>query len=333
MNITFLLGNGFDLNIDMKTRYSHFYPYYLKMPCGDNTHIEKFKTDLKKDLNNWADLELEFGKYMKDMTSLKHLDDVYEDLCDSLSEYLAKEESALSIADLDVSNFPNDLVFPENHLVLADKQSLIEYKNKYANNNWRINIVTFNYTSTIEKLLYSENGDYPLPLRRGNNTSYKSILNKILHIHGLINDGMILGVNDASQIHNDVLKSDDDVLTTIVKPKRNQELKELIDKEAIDLIRQSQLIVLFGLSFGDTDKFWWELIGKYMLNSGTCRVILFHKGDDFPSNHKHKKVREVKKIKSYFLSQTNLSPEQKKQIEERIYIGCNTNIFKMKKRG
>lgn len=30
MNITFLIGNGFDLNLKLNTRYSDFYKYYIK---------------------------------------------------------------------------------------------------------------------------------------------------------------------------------------------------------------------------------------------------------------------------------------------------------------
>ncbi len=30
MNITFLIGNGFDLNLGLKTRYTDFYKYYME---------------------------------------------------------------------------------------------------------------------------------------------------------------------------------------------------------------------------------------------------------------------------------------------------------------
>jgi hypothetical protein len=30
-NITFILGNGFDLNLGLKTRYTDFYPEYIKI--------------------------------------------------------------------------------------------------------------------------------------------------------------------------------------------------------------------------------------------------------------------------------------------------------------
>lgn len=32
MTITFLIGNGFDINIGMATRYKDFYKYYVNLP-------------------------------------------------------------------------------------------------------------------------------------------------------------------------------------------------------------------------------------------------------------------------------------------------------------
>ena len=37
IRVTFLIGNGFDLNLDLKTKYQDFYPHYL----WDN----RFRTD------------------------------------------------------------------------------------------------------------------------------------------------------------------------------------------------------------------------------------------------------------------------------------------------
>lgn len=30
MNVTFFLGNGFDININLKTRYKDFYPFFME---------------------------------------------------------------------------------------------------------------------------------------------------------------------------------------------------------------------------------------------------------------------------------------------------------------
>ena len=42
MNITFMIGNGFDLNIGLKTRYKDFILEYLKIDTKDDM-LKKFK--------------------------------------------------------------------------------------------------------------------------------------------------------------------------------------------------------------------------------------------------------------------------------------------------
>ena len=44
MNTFYLIGNGFDLNLELATRYNDFYKYYVKCPpayIGD--FVVKFK--------------------------------------------------------------------------------------------------------------------------------------------------------------------------------------------------------------------------------------------------------------------------------------------------
>ena len=48
MNVTFMIGNGFDLRLGMKTRYTDMYDGYISTP-SDNEIIEIFKATLKSD--------------------------------------------------------------------------------------------------------------------------------------------------------------------------------------------------------------------------------------------------------------------------------------------
>lgn len=49
MNIVFLIGNGFDLNLNLKTKYRHFYENYISTP-SKNATIEKFKKVLSNNI-------------------------------------------------------------------------------------------------------------------------------------------------------------------------------------------------------------------------------------------------------------------------------------------
>lgn len=47
MNITFMIGNGFDLHLGMKTRFTDMYEGYIQSPSEDIV-IQRFKEDLKE---------------------------------------------------------------------------------------------------------------------------------------------------------------------------------------------------------------------------------------------------------------------------------------------
>ncbi len=46
MNILYILGNGFDINLGLKTRYSDFYKYYIGIESKDE-NIRKLKIDVR----------------------------------------------------------------------------------------------------------------------------------------------------------------------------------------------------------------------------------------------------------------------------------------------
>ncbi|SDD38363.1 Bacteriophage abortive infection AbiH [Algoriphagus faecimaris] len=60
MNIVYLIGNGFDLNLVLNTKYSDFYEYY-KSSKTSNPKILEIKNEISANLQNWSDLELALG--------------------------------------------------------------------------------------------------------------------------------------------------------------------------------------------------------------------------------------------------------------------------------
>ena len=114
MEITFLLGNGFDIQCGLKTSYIDFYKYILKKKYSINLtkEIDKelaLKIDniiyseiykSKDNIENWADLELQLGVFTKrlkkrlnepdqDVQKIanRFLDD-FEILLEDLNDYL-----------------------------------------------------------------------------------------------------------------------------------------------------------------------------------------------------------------------------------------------------
>lgn len=61
MNVTYIIGNGFDLNLGLKTGYQDFYDYYIEVP-SPNAHVELLKNTIKQEgYELWSDLEVGLG--------------------------------------------------------------------------------------------------------------------------------------------------------------------------------------------------------------------------------------------------------------------------------
>ena len=60
MNVTLILGNGFDLNMGLPTAYSDFYKYYMLVDSPRSTYL--IKQGIGEKPQTWADLEKSLGE-------------------------------------------------------------------------------------------------------------------------------------------------------------------------------------------------------------------------------------------------------------------------------
>lgn len=97
MNIVYLIGNGFDLNLGMKAAYSDFYAHLLKLK-DVAPHIKKLREEIDSNLENWSDFELGLGKYLEKIDEEEAIA-LREDVLELLSKYIDKEEKRCGIED------------------------------------------------------------------------------------------------------------------------------------------------------------------------------------------------------------------------------------------
>ena len=64
MNITFMIGNGFDLQLGLKTRYIDFYNYYIAK--NNNDMIAK---SINENYDLWSDLEVGLGEFTSTLSN------------------------------------------------------------------------------------------------------------------------------------------------------------------------------------------------------------------------------------------------------------------------
>jgi hypothetical protein len=320
MNVIFLIGNGFDLNLGLKTKYSDFYEYYKKV-ISTSKSINELKDEITGDLKNWSDLELALGKYTENLKSVAEFDEVFEDIGEKLSDYLHKEENSYDFTKLDRKKMFDSLSYPEKHLLQADLERLNNFKKAWKNSQWNIRIITFNYTRTIEKIL----GDKLSNISIGTHNNTNIMLLGVEHIHGYTNDRMVMGVNDVSQISNNSFHRNQDVIEALVKINCNQAYKHTLEEICRQQISSANLICIFGSSIGETDKMWWEIIGKRLTQD--CQLIIFDRGENISTRIGYKKARLERNIRESFQKISKMSEDEKKLTTNKIYVGINTSIF------
>lgn len=320
MKVIFIIGNGFDINLGMKTKYSDFYTYYQTID-SKSILIKNLKESISGDFKSWSDLELALGNYTENINSLAEFDEVFEDIEDNLADYLQQDESKLDLRKIDKEKLINYICYPEKSLLKADTDNLTTYKNNWRSTEWSINMITLNYTRTIEKMFSDETKN----IRIGTHHNYEINLNGVEHIHGYVDDRMVMGVNDISQIKNSNFHKNQEILEALIKTNCNKVNKHTIDDLCTQQIQSANLICIFGSSIGDTDNNWWELIGKQLKEN--CRLIIFTKGEEIKQRRAHLKARLEREVKELFLKKTKLSDEEKTIVSEKIYVGVNTDFF------
>ena len=324
MNILYILGNGFDINLNIPTSYSEFYNFY-RLKSSDNELIKSLKKEIILRGDLWSDLEEAFGLHTEKLKTRADFELVHDDLLDNMAEYLSNEEQKFDTTKLKSDLLNNYLINPEDYTVPGLKSQISEYKNRWKEYEWNIDVYTLNYTKIFEKIL-SREGSFYIGTHHNRNVKFRGIK----HIHGSLDRGMVLGVNDKSQIGNMKFRNNPDVTDSIVKPQANQVQKHNIDSALERSIEEANLIVLFGVSMGVTDRIWWY---KIINRIGSDCLLLVFKYDSKFELRKSFKVgiieRAVKnKLMAYIDGD---SEERKEEIEKSILVSVNSDIFSFDK--
>lgn len=323
MNILYLIGNGFDINIGLKTSYKDFYKYYKRLP-SDSDNIKKLKDCISPEDDLWSNLELALGKYCS--TLYDDANDFIEALIDistQLREYISQENDKIEVTPSAVNKLNEDLSSPNKYMTPAQQQKFAHYRQFGGpwNGQWNVNIITFNYTFSFEKLL---DGYSNRRIGTHNNT-YSVILKNLYHIHGDLDNTMLIGVNSVEQIAKEEFRENKMLVDMFVKPQANIMSESLIDETCMKLITEANLICLFGLSLGPTDEMWWEAI-RQNLQRQKCRVIIF----EYKPNIDLK--RQAYWINAYKQNiKENLIKTSDEQIIDRINVEFNQPIFNIGK--
>lgn len=334
MHITFLIGNGFDIGVGMKTRFRDFFPIYQQQSKEKEPRIKRLSDEIGDNFDTWADFESALGEYTKNFNS-ENKQDLFDQIQDFQKEfvaYLKKQESTIlfnkeeyikeTMQEGILNYFSQENLFPISSEEIS--KLYVQHKNEVFTHNF----INFNYTSVLEKCINT------VPQRvisngTSSNFSRTDIVGKIVHVHGRCDAHPIIGVNDTSQIANIKLADDDNFAKRLVKPLINQFLKYKNDIDTTNLIDKSTIICVYGMSLGKTDKKWWDKLVCWLSASPNRQLVIFDYDEQYSASNQFdlldKEDSIIKKLSMYCTNKTI----QVDELRNRIHIAINKNIFQM----
>jgi hypothetical protein len=337
-DVTFLIGNGFDLNVGLRTSANQFCDWFIKQPHNDvdkkfQPCIAPLKQDMEMHTGTWADLESAFGAYSKRFGTDSDAEEGYlachTHVLGKLREYLRLQTDDIvwdKTNSTDIFKFVSSLLGVYNYVDADYKESVLNTFSMGAT----INYLQFNYTNTFDELLrlacikdegiipeYRKN-EFKIPAYRNTITH----IGKNIHLHGQIepDNAFAFGVARAYQIKNPFLQNNIKVINHVVKPTYLNRIPKAYPRahnhtaEALDVIKRSNLLCIFGSSIGATDRHWWEHIGEWLQKDLRRRLVIFDRADEVKYEAPSGQKRDAAVIDNL----TKAEEETKKNIKKRI---------------
>lgn len=328
MNVTFMIGNGFDLNQKLKTSYGDFYSYYL-----ENQPNDIISRSISNNYKLWADLELGLGQLLKDIKEdgIDAFLDSKSTLENHLENYLAKESARFRITHEQkfASEFKEKILNFWNEFNATDKNYCCNLIKQAASSVF-YQFITFNYTTILDKMIATTKKSYDILANRtvGGRSVYDR-LSAPLHVHGTLNEqDLILCVDNPSQIGNELFRSNKSIVDYMIKENVNRELGERKIERAREIIKESSIICLYGLSIGATDSLWWQELVKWLNASNTHRLVLYKRDVSGKNCSGAERIRRRNRARNEFMMKSGCSEEQFGDgVLDRIIVVRNSPIF------
>ena len=337
MNITFLIGNGFDKGLGLNTGYRDFYEKYCENSAEDDSNIKDFKKMLAEgkkypDINDWSDFETSFGVHSEDFPT--HNDDDYavqkqryiarfRHFAKKFNAYLEEEEKRADFSNTKaITTTMDNALSTYYHIQNENKEAIQNLYKSFSSSPLIYNFITFNYTKCIDKCVEAYK-------KHISNYSSKSV-GSMLHLHGYVDDNMIMGVNDPSQIKNPLFAKDQDIIRGIVKPQQSYSVRSNYEKPVIETINKSDIICIYGMSIGETDKKWWKIIANWLAKNDRHVLIILSYDDKYDKRFPFEKIEFTDKVTNRFLQLSEMTEDEQKTIRPRIFVEFNHTVFGMK---
>ena len=239
-----IVGNGFDLSMGFKTSYGDFMKSSY-FPHEETSSLCSYLHNQYEENMGWIDIENELSEYSRMLTTKKlnakkfntildidSLREEYDELKSALKLYL-QEETKRAFG-------PS----PDNPAKRVIDQLPADSK-----------IISFNYTSIIERLTWDK---------------FKDSKGNLLHIHGSLApyDDIVFGVEDSANLSKEHVF----LYKAHSRHLRVQEFSEWLNS--------AERIIFYGYSLGDTDRQYFENFFRKLCSGDTtyAELVFYYYG-------------------------------------------------------
>lgn len=309
-----IIGNGFDLNCGLKTRFEDVYTEYI-LTASDSKVIDELKKNISKDIRTWADFEMEMARYAKRLSSEDEFTECVNDFNQFMSNYLLRIQKGFH--DIFDKLINSDAVKSEMRRSLKslgkdishDLSALMESRN--VDLFYNLAVISFNYTDIFDSI-YSRyySGEESI---------------NVIHIHGKLSDDTILGVDNDAQLSVPYTLTNKG-RRCFVKPFFNNEFDSTRTSIAKSLIMQAKTVFVYGASLGDSDLTWRNILIEW-LNHDKDNHLFIYKYDLSEISYKTKQDRSNKEEDAKNDLIRNWNVENPSGIFNQIHMPIGINIF------
>ena len=336
--ITFFFFFCFDINVGLDTRYSDFYTYYLQQNPSDMLVEDILEKSKQKDDEFWSDLEVGLGNYTAQITDnqISSFFDSENAMEEALADYLEMQTERIQISgdmEKEIATLMRESILQFYERLAKEPEQYIRNVIRAVRDSIVYSFISFNYTDAFDRCLQLVKKQYPNigNHRADNGNVYNHSVGEIIHINGTINAEMILGVNDADQIANEKIRENSLYRQFFIKEEANKRFGQNKIQDTRSIIDSSEVICIYGMSIGITDKMWWEYLAQWLRGGDKRRLIIFAKQDKkmeritkwnlFPSENK---------VRNKFRDNSGINENEWSKIEGKIFVKFDSDLFDFK---
>lgn len=311
VKVTFLIGNGFDLNCGMKTAYKNMYDEYVKIDSGD-ADIRNFKEKLRS-YDTWADFEWDMLNHMPEFDSADSFLKCLRDFRDYMELHLKEQEKQLSS---ELNELKKSFSYDgfDIHIQMVDLigQSIKQFRMDAGilDRDAEFTFVSFNFTTVLDPYL-KEYG-------------------KVIHVHGTLGNSPALGIDNTGQFEPTNLKFiiTDEIKRAFVKSVLNRHCSNR-DAETLSAIAECDIICAYGLSFGKSDQRWLDCIME-ALHQNSKKWAYFYNKKCIDEMRTHVEVKKSTANRQRQNLRNRVDPKYHSCVK-RIEFPCGHNLFNIGK--